>query len=411
MAREGTRRRDEAVSPVVMLSPWLVSALMLATFVNFLGTLGLGPFLVPIADDLGTTVALVGQVPALVTMLAAMLALVIGPLADHYGLSRTLMVGVLAVTVSTLAIGLAPSYGFLLLVTVVGAIGRSAVQPVAQATVATRFPDEKTRRSAMSRVQMGNSGAAIVGIPLMTAIAALASWRLAFWTLAALGLLALVILWHTLPRDEVANPRRFRLRSVLASYAPLLHQGSTRSVLVATLLGSIGSWTVWTYLAAFLIEVHGFTIQDAGWVYLFGGGGVMVGTMLTGTRLGAKPRPLMIASRVSAALVFACAMVPPLPGLAVVVLVGLAMVLQGLYGVPNLMVLNAETPVGRATTMTLNSSAMSLGSALGGVVGGIALSLGGYSALGLCAPIFPLVGAGLIWWSRPRAAPPLAVAK
>jgi DHA1 family inner membrane transport protein len=279
---------------------------------------------------------------------------------------------------------------------------------VAQATVATRFPDEKTRRSAMSRVQLGHSGAVIAGIPLMTAIAALGNWRLAFWTLAGLGLLALVILWRTLPRDEAANPRRFRLRGVLASYAPLLRQGSTRNVLVATLLGSIGWWTVWTYLAAFLIEVHGFTVQDAGWVYLFGGGGVMVGTMLTGTRLGAKPRPLMIASHVCAALVFACAMVPPLPGPAVVVLVGLAMVFQGLYGVPNLMVLNAETPVGRATTMTLNSSAMSLGTALGGVVGGIALSLGGYSALGLCAPIFPLVGAGLIWWSRPRGVVPLA---
>jgi DHA1 family inner membrane transport protein len=400
MAREVTRERDDAVSP--LLSPWLISALMLATFVNFLGTLGIGPFLVPIADDLGTTVALVGQVPALVTMLAAMLALVIGPLADHYGLSRTLMVGVLAVTVSTLAMGLAPNYGFLLLVTVVGAVGRGAVQPVAQATVATRFPDEKTRRSAMSRVQMGNSGAAIVGIPLMTAIAALGSWRLAFWTLAGLALLALVILWRTLPRDESANPRRFRLRGVLASYAPLLRRRSTCGVLVATLLGSIGSWTVWSYLAAFLIEVHGFTVQEAGWVYLFGGGGVMVGTLLTGTRLGAKPRHLMVASRVSAALLFACAMVPPLPGLAVVVLVGLAMVLQGMYGVPNLMVLNAETTVGRATTMTLNSSAMSLGTALGGVVGGIALSLGGYPALGLCAPIFPLLGAGIIWWSRPR---------
>ena len=57
------------------------------------------------------------------------------------------MVGVLAATVSTLAIGLAPSYAFLLLVTVVGAIGRAAVQPVAQATVAVHFPDEAARRS------------------------------------------------------------------------------------------------------------------------------------------------------------------------------------------------------------------------------------------------------------------------
>ena len=89
---------------------WLVVALMAATFVNFLGSLALGPFLALVAADLDTTVALVGQVPALVMFLAALLGLVIGPLADHYGLSRTLLLGVLAATVSTLAIAVAPSW-------------------------------------------------------------------------------------------------------------------------------------------------------------------------------------------------------------------------------------------------------------------------------------------------------------
>jgi MFS family permease len=106
-----------------VLSRWLVVGLMVATFVNFLGFIALGPFLPQVADDLGTTVALVGQVPALVTLLAALLGLVVGPLADHYGSGRSLIVGVVAATMSTLAMGLAPTYGFLLLVTIIGAIG------------------------------------------------------------------------------------------------------------------------------------------------------------------------------------------------------------------------------------------------------------------------------------------------
>jgi predicted MFS family arabinose efflux permease len=400
------RRPSVAATPPA-LSSWLVTALMLATFVNFLGSLALGPFLPQVADDLGTTVALVGQVPALVTMLAALLGLVIGPLADHYGYARALLVGVLAATVSTLAIGLAPTYGFLLVVTAVGAIGRAAVQPTAQATVAARFSDEGARRHAMSRVQMGNSGAAIIGIPLLTWIAALSSWRLAFLTLAVLGLLSLVVLWRTLPLDETSNSGRLRLRVALASYMPLLRHRSTFSLILATLVGNIGTWVVWSYLSAFLIELHGFTIQDVGWVYLLGGLGVMAGTMLSGTRLSAYPRPLMIVSRLAGGLLLTCAMVLPLTGVSVVAIVALAMVLHGMYGVPNLLVLNAETPAGRATTMTLNNSAISLATALGGVVGGVALTLGGYQALGVCAPIFPLVGAGIIWWSRPRAVPPL----
>ena len=91
-------------------------------------------------------------------------------------------------------------------------------------------------------------------------------------------------------------------------------------------------------------------------------------------------------------------------------LVSLAMVLNGMYGVPSLMVLNAESPAGRATTMTLNSSAMYLGTALGGMVGGMTLTLGGYAALGFVAPIFPLAAAAVIWLSRPRAVTELAAA-
>jgi predicted MFS family arabinose efflux permease len=92
-------------------------------------------------------------------------------------------------------------------------------------------------------------------------------------------------------------------------------------------------------------------------------------------------------------------------------MLSLALVLHGMYGVPNLMVLNAESPAGRATTMTLNNSAIALGTALGGVFGGLAISVGGYQALGYCAPIFPILGSAIIWLSRPREVPALALAE
>jgi DHA1 family inner membrane transport protein len=228
--------------------------------------------------------------------------------------------------------------------------------------------------------------------------------------LAVLGLVSLLILWRTLPPDERSSSGHLRLRAALASYVPLLRYRSTLTIIIATLVGNIGAWVVWSYLAAFLIEVHGFTLQEAGWVYLFGGAGVMAGTIISGTRVGAHPRALMIVSRVSAGLLYACSMILPLPGAAVVAVVAVAMVMQGLYAVPSLLLLNAETPVGRATTMTLNSSAVSLATALGGMVGGGVLTLGGYSTLGVCAPIFPFMGAAIIWWSRPRTAAPLALA-
>jgi predicted MFS family arabinose efflux permease len=61
--------------------------------------------------------------------------------------------------------------------------------------------------------------------------------------------------------------------------------------------------------------------------------------------------------------------------------------------------------------MTLNSSALSLGTALGGAAGGVALSLGGYVALGICSPIFLIVGSAIVWLARPRAATAFAATR
>src|SRR6478736_8628335 len=78
-------------------SRWFVLSLALAAFVNMTGSLALGPFLAPVAGELGTSVALLGQIPSLTMLLAAGLGLIVGPLADHYGYRRTLILSLLAV--------------------------------------------------------------------------------------------------------------------------------------------------------------------------------------------------------------------------------------------------------------------------------------------------------------------------
>ena len=84
----------------------LVAILALAAFVNMMGALALGPFLPVVADDLGTSVALLGQVPSLMMLLAALLGLAIGPLADRYGFRWTLVIGLLTVAIGALGTAL-----------------------------------------------------------------------------------------------------------------------------------------------------------------------------------------------------------------------------------------------------------------------------------------------------------------
>jgi predicted MFS family arabinose efflux permease len=59
-----------------------------------------------------------------------------------------------------------------------------------------------------------------------------------------------------------------------------------------------------------------------------------------------------------------------------------------------------KSPGGRATILTLYGSAMSFGMALGAVVGGVALAVGGYFALGACTMALPIISAVLVFFWR-----------
>src|SRR4028119_1258465 len=85
--------------------------------VSFIGTLNLmaiSPFLVDIADDLDSSVALLGQTSTATIFFGALVGLIAGPLADHYGHRRVLIVGFIALVVSALGAAAATSYALLL---------------------------------------------------------------------------------------------------------------------------------------------------------------------------------------------------------------------------------------------------------------------------------------------------------
>jgi len=270
----------------VPLARGIVPTLTLATFVNHLNVIAWNPFLPFIAAELGVTVALLGQVPALMLLLATSLGLVIGPLADHYGYRRTLLGCLLAVVTSSLVTGLAATLPLLILAALVGAIGRAAIMPVAQAIVAASFSDDTARRHAVSRTQSGGPLAATVGIPLLTASAAARQWRGAFLVLSGLALATALILWRMLCRDEAPGRGQVRLQSILVAYRPFVRHRASLTLIVAACLEHAGVWTIWTYYGAFYVQQHRFTTQQVGWVSLTAGLGVLLGQTAAGGRLG-----------------------------------------------------------------------------------------------------------------------------
>ena len=395
---------------------WLLLAtICLAPLVAFLLAVALSPFFPVVAAELGTTVALLGQVTAVSMLGAAALGLLVGPLADHYGHRRLLLLGLLAVVVSALGTALAPTFALLLLAALAGAVSRAIVQPVSLAVAGERFRGA-ARRRAISWAVAATAGAAIVGTPAMTSIGAAFGWRAAFVVLGMAALTVAALALRALPLDA-APARRVprlgavrsasgspRLGDVLAAYAPLLHHSPTLGLVGSSLLRSAAAWGWFTYYGAYLVEHHHLSLQRAGLAYTGVGLGFFAGSLVAnGPIRHVPPRPLLVAISTLLGLLIAGATLLPVGALVEVAAISASAMMMGLGNVVATMLLTTESPAGRATTMTLHQSAFSVGSAAGSAVGGLLLALSGYHAIAVSVPVFCCAAALLVWLSRPRA--------
>jgi predicted MFS family arabinose efflux permease len=404
-------------------------AVCVAPFVTQLATFALSPFLPFVAADLGTTVAVLGQIPALAFFAAAVLGLVVGPLADRLGHRRTLLAGVAASSVGAILTAPAPSLLILVPVALVGAGGRSIGLPVAQAVVGTRYAGAALRRG-LGLIQATGTLAPIVGIPLVTAIGAVAGWRSAFLALGLLGGVAIVLMLWLLPPDgpesRANGPddeaerrggpasrtdgtaaragRRGAGRLSLKAFAPIFADRPTLWLYGSSIARNLGVWAFVTYLGAYLVEMHALSAAEVGWAFTATGLGNFAGSVATGGPLGRIGlRVLAVAAPLVIAVSLAAVVMAPLGMVAVLVLLAVGFVGNGVSIVAHNTLMVGGSPAGRATTTSLNQTCMSLGGAVGGSVGGLLLATGGFPALGALTLVCNLAAAACVLPAR-RAA-------
>jgi DHA1 family inner membrane transport protein len=380
----------------------LIPALAVAAFVNHLNVIAWNPFLPFIAEAHGVSVAMLGQLPALLLVLSALLGLVLGPLADSYGYRPTMVVCLLAVAMSSLATGLSTMFPLLVVAALLGAVGRAAIMPVAQAVAAAIFLDDSARRRMVSRIQNGGPLAATFGIPLLTLIAGAVQWRGAFVLVSGLALIIALILLRFMGEEETPRTARTSMKEVFSAYRPVLRDRPSLILIVAACLENAGVNAMWTYYGAIYVQRHGFSIEQVGWVSLAAGFGVFLGQMAAGTRLGGRPRTLFIGGCAGSGSLIGLSVMLALPASAAMTLMAMGWLLHGLTMVSAVVLLVGQLPAGPATILTLYGSAMSFGMALGALLGGLALAVAGYLALGACTTALPVASAVLASLGRPE---------
>jgi DHA1 family inner membrane transport protein len=387
------------VHPAVAATPgrMVLPALCLGSFITTINFAAPAPFLPAMSDDLDVSVALLGQVTAAMMILSAALALVVGPLADRYGSRRFILAGLVATTVSLFDFGLAPVFSMLFVASLAGAIAEATVPGLSLAIAGTRFRGPAARR-AIGWIVGALASAPIVGVPILTTVGDIAGWRVAFLVagLSAAVVVALVAMWlpeDPRPASDIARPDGF-----LDAYRPLLRDAGMRRLFTCTFVRAVCWLGLLTYYGALLEDRFGLTTSQIGLVYMLGGAGYFMGSLVAGGPLAGTPaRPLVAVSNTVLALVnvpIFAAMVDT-PVMVVLLPVGAFAGAVGWVGLTSL--LTVETPAGAGTTMVFNSSLFNLGAAAGAGLGGLLLATGGFDAVAVGLPLFGLVAAALVW--------------
>ncbi|HEY7060594.1 MAG TPA: MFS transporter, partial [Chloroflexota bacterium] len=115
-------------TPVASASTWrALLPLCLVVFAVMVHASAIGPLAVAMARDLGVSIPLIGQVSTLILAAVAAAGLLAGPLADHLGHRRTLLLALATLVASAAIMGLAPTYPVLLAGGLVAGIGATVL--------------------------------------------------------------------------------------------------------------------------------------------------------------------------------------------------------------------------------------------------------------------------------------------
>lgn len=386
-----------------------MAALCLAAVAGIINNAALGPFIPDIARDFDSSVPAVGQVAAAAWMVSAVAGIFAGPLADHYGHRRLLIIGLLLTSVSAASVSLAQGYWWLVLGRVVGGFGFSAAVGVSFALATLRYSGP-TRFRAMSILASSLSVAAIMGIPVLTQIAGPFTWRGAWVFIAILALLAVLLLMLNIPASLSEGEGRFRMQNLLTSYRPMLHDRNMIRLFIGSALQGALFLAAITYAGSYFIDELGLTTQQFGWIATITGAGFFLGSITAG-RLGRFDLRMTfgITMIVSAALLVLAYSVRGTVTSTIIILT-LAYFFASIQAVNIITLISNETPTGQGTTLVLNESVFAIGAATGAATGGILIGLGGFQALGFGMPVFAIIATFVVWSpARPKAAEPLPV--
>ena len=349
------------------------AVLFACPFASQSAMLVLSPTLVDVARDLGVSTATAGQLRSISGATGGLTALVLATAARRPGLRELLSAGAALVAVGSGLSAAAPSFTVLAAAQAVLGVGIGLLVAVGIAASGD-WPAPPERPQVLAWAIAGMPAAWIVGMPVIGAVAD-TGWRPAWIAVpGAAGLLALALVrirTPDVPSRRTGGATGAWRRPEVARFA------------AGELLANAAWAAVLTYSGALLLESYAISPTLAAL-----GLGLMATAILPGTftarRRAAHATPAALAglTAIQAAAVLALCALRLSAGVTLALLAAMAFV-NGRRSMAASALGMDTAPEDRVAAMSMRAAANQLGYLLGATAGGLALALGGFSALGL----------------------------
>lgn len=323
------------------------------------------PFLPTLARALGVDISAISLAITARSSLG-ILSPFIGSAGDSMGRKSAMLMGLSIFAGGSLVVLLWPSYIGFLIALLLGSLGKVIFDPAMQAYLGDRVP-YNLRGRAIAITEIGWSGAALVGLPIIGWIIYRSNWVAPFPILGILAALAAFFVWRAIPSDSAADSERPTLMHALRT---ILSRPSTLAALTVSLLINIGNESINVIYGLWL--ENSFGLQ----VVALGAASVLIGLAeLSGVGLVARLADQLGKIRALClgiiSITVACLLLPFLGVSLIPALIGLFLFyLTFEFTFVTLISLFTELePSARATLMATSITAAAGGRALGALIG------------------------------------------
>ncbi|CAI7724734.1 MULTISPECIES: MFS transporter [Bacillus] len=321
-----------------------------------------------VAADLQVTTSAAGLLVTSLALSAAIGAPIVIALTINIDRRKILSWMLIIFTLSNIITSVSHSFEMVLMTRVLQGISGGTAIVVAMA-VATRLVEREKRGTAIGIILMGLSSSLVLGVPIGTFLSSMIGWRALFAAIGVITLIPLIVVYRRIPSMKEQEPVTLRMQlSILKDKRILLA--------VAVTLFYVGGYsTLFTYLTPFLQASANLSITEISGILLLAGICSFLGSSLGGMAADKKGPIFTIFSGIILQIMMLMLLSFVTGNLVVMVAVIMIWMIATWSTSPaQQLYLVSLVPKSPDIALSVNTSFIQFGFALGSGLGGIVLS-------------------------------------